>query len=321
MPTTSPPSFFFALSMGTALVLCCSSPAGFSANSGSPSCSVVPRHRGSASWRSERRSRRGRVPLRSSPGSSGGAGSTWEALVNTIRPTAGTASALLTGVPATRNHGRRRGRPRRPANRRTSRALRRGSRRLCACSRFISASGRLPCPRRGPARRTSHDLRHPGRPAGCDPHCRRSRARCTPGPPHRPRGHRATARGERPRRPRLPESSFASAEACRKTTRVVRAGCPQRRSAGWMRGRRRSRGRAAIRYRPIGPPGRSSGSGPRRRRPAAPSPHDGEVSVRALAAAILFERGARPVRARRGRALAGSVGSRGRIRRDRHRRR
>src|ERR687897_47074 len=114
-----------------------------------------------------------------------------------------------------RNHGRRRGRPHRPAIRRTSRALRRGPRRLRTCSRLhLPHPQRLPaCPGRGPARRTSDDLRHTGGPANPDRECRRRRARRTPAPPHRPRGHRATVRGERPRRPR-PSRSGRGAGFC-----------------------------------------------------------------------------------------------------------
>ena len=227
--------------------------------------------------------------------------------MNTIPgPPPGPRHAFLAGVPTGLDHGRRRGRPRRPADRRTSRALRRGSRRLCACSRFyLSIRDACPaCPGRGPARRSSHDLRHPGRPAGCDPHCRRSRARCTPGPPHRPRSHRATARGERPRRPR-PSRSGRGAGFRGRGRRRGRgsAWLPSRRSAGWMRG-------APPQSRPRGypiPTHQSMAQLFRVLARAGLSPprqvlDDEEVSVRALAAAILFEREARAQSgARRGR--------------------
>ena len=123
--------------------------------------------------------------------------------------------------------------------------------------------------------------------------CRRRRAPRAPGPPHRPRSHRATARGERPRRPRPSRSG---------------------RGAGF-RGRGRRRGR--VRLAALASLGRVDAGAPPQSRPrlsdtdpsvrlaalrvlarAGVDPprqslDDEEVSVRALAAAILFEREAR----------------------------
>src|ERR671914_552564 len=130
---------------------------------------------------------------------------------------------------AARNHGRWRGRPDRTAIRRTPRALRSGPGRLRTCSRLDRPHPKcLPaCPPRGSARRTSHDLRHTGGSAGSHPECRRRRARHTQGPPHRPRGRRASARGECPRRPR-PSRSGRGPGFCGRGRRRGRgsASCP-----------------------------------------------------------------------------------------------